>query len=79
MYRADTPDDGGGGGINDGGNLPQPSKMVSWFHGWRWLVPHEQGGIMKTTLDLPDKLIREAKLRAVLQGRTLRDLVAEYL
>ena len=37
------------------------------------------GGIMKTTLDLPDELIREAKLRAVLQGRTLRDLVAEYL
>ena len=34
---------------------------------------------MKTTLDLPDELIREAKLRAVLQGRTLRDLVAEYL
>jgi plasmid stability protein len=34
---------------------------------------------MKTTLDLPDELIRAAKLRAVSQGRTLRDLVAEYL
>jgi plasmid stability protein len=34
---------------------------------------------MKTTLDLPDELIRAAKLRAVAQGRTLRDLVSEYL
>lgn len=34
---------------------------------------------MKTTLDLPDELIREVKLRAVIQGRTLRDLVADYL
>jgi len=34
---------------------------------------------MKTTLDLPDELIREVKLRAVVQGRTLRDLVADFL
>ena len=34
---------------------------------------------MKTTLDLPDELMREVKLRAVIQGRTLRDLVAEFL
>ena len=34
---------------------------------------------MKTTLDLPDELIREVKLRAVVQGRTVRDLVAEFL
>jgi plasmid stability protein len=34
---------------------------------------------MKTTLDLPDELIRAAKLRAVSQGRTLRELVSEYL
>lgn len=34
---------------------------------------------MKTTLDLPDELIREVKLRAVIQGRTLRDLVADLL
>ena len=34
---------------------------------------------MKTTLDLPDELIRAAKLRAVSQGRTLRDLVSDYL
>ena len=34
---------------------------------------------MKTTLDLPEELIREAKLRAVMQGRTLRELVADFL
>jgi hypothetical protein len=34
---------------------------------------------MKTTLDLPDELVRQAKLRAVMQGRTLRDLVADFL
>ncbi|MDD5029357.1 MAG: hypothetical protein PHH58_07640 [Rhodoferax sp.] len=34
---------------------------------------------MKTTLDLPDELVRQMKLRAVTQGRTLRDLVADFL
>ena len=34
---------------------------------------------MKTTLDLPDELIRSIKLRAVREDRTLKDLVAELL
>ena len=34
---------------------------------------------MKTTLDLPDELVREMKLRAVVQGRTVKDLAAELL
>jgi hypothetical protein len=34
---------------------------------------------MKTTLDLPDEIVREMKLRAVMQGRTLRDLATEFL
>ena len=34
---------------------------------------------MKTTLDLPDDLVREMKLQAVMQGRTLRDLAADFL
>ena len=34
---------------------------------------------MKTTLELPDELIRAVKLRAVMQGRTLKELVAEFL
>jgi plasmid stability protein len=45
------------------------------------LASHIAGmlGPMKTTLDLPDDLVREVKLRAVLQRRTVKDLVAELL
>jgi plasmid stability protein len=34
---------------------------------------------MKTTLDLPDDLIREIKLKAVHEGRKLKDAMAELL
>ena len=34
---------------------------------------------MKTTLDLPDELVCEMKLQAVIQGRTLHDLAADFL
>lgn len=34
---------------------------------------------MRTTLDLPDDLLREAKIAAVRRGSTLRDLVAAAL
>lgn len=34
---------------------------------------------MKTTLDLPEELVHEVKLRAVIQRRTVKDLVAEFL
>jgi len=34
---------------------------------------------MKTTVDLPETLLREAKATAARQGRSLRDLVAEAL
>jgi plasmid stability protein len=34
---------------------------------------------MKTTLDLPDELVRAVKLRAVSQGRPMKDLVADML
>ena len=34
---------------------------------------------MKTTLDLPEDLIHEVKLRALHQRRTVKDLVAECL
>ena len=34
---------------------------------------------MKTTLDLPDSLVRDIKLRAVLEGRKLKDVVADLL
>ena len=34
---------------------------------------------MKTTVDLPDDLVREVKLRAVYEGRKLKDMVAEIV
>jgi plasmid stability protein len=34
---------------------------------------------MKTTLELPDDLMRTIKLRAVREDRTLKDLIAELL
>ena len=34
---------------------------------------------MRTTLDLPDPLFRELKVRAARQGRKLKELVAAYL
>ncbi len=34
---------------------------------------------MKTTLEIPDDLFREAKARAALEGRKLKDLVADGL
>ncbi len=34
---------------------------------------------MKTTLDLPEDLLREVKLRAVHEGKKLKDITAEIL
>lgn len=34
---------------------------------------------MKTTLVLPDHLVRQVKQRALQQGRTLKELVADYI
>ena len=34
---------------------------------------------MKTTLDLPDHLMRQVKQRAVQQGRPIKELVADYI
>jgi plasmid stability protein len=39
----------------------------------------QQNGFMKTTLDLPEDLVREIKLRAVHHGQKLKDAVAELL
>ena len=36
-------------------------------------------GMMKTTLDLPDDLVKEIKLRAVHEGKKLKDAMAELL
>ena len=34
---------------------------------------------MKTTLDLPDALVKQVKIRAVREGRKLKDAVADLL
>ena len=34
---------------------------------------------MKTTLDLPDDLMRAIKIRAAEEGRKMKDIVAEFL
>jgi hypothetical protein len=34
---------------------------------------------MKTTLDLPDSLVKQVKLRALLEGRKFKDAVADLL
>jgi hypothetical protein len=34
---------------------------------------------MKTTLNIPDSIIRDAKLRAIQEGKTLTDLLVEGL
>ena len=36
-------------------------------------------GEMKTTLDLPDALVKQVKLRAVREGKKLKDAVADLL
>ncbi len=34
---------------------------------------------MRTTIELPDELFREAKIKAIQRGVTLRELVAEFI
>jgi hypothetical protein len=36
-------------------------------------------GLMKTTLELPDELMRRVKLRAVLRHQKLKDVIAQLL
>ena len=34
---------------------------------------------MRTTIDLPEELLRQAKIRAVATGTTLKDLITRYV
>src|SRR5436190_24165009 len=38
-----------------------------------------ESGFMKTTLDLPDALMREVKIRAVHERKKLKDAIAEFI
>ena len=40
---------------------------------------NQENGYMKTTLDLPDALVKQVKLRALHEGRKLKDAVADLL
>ena len=42
-------------------------------------LENQQDGDMETTLDLPNDLVREIKLRAVNEGRKLKDVAADLL
>ena len=42
-------------------------------------LENQQNGHMKTTLDLPNDLVREIKLRAVDEGKELKDVVADLI
>jgi hypothetical protein len=62
----------------------EPATYVSRtkFEPWRSLTFGAGKHIsifMRTTLDLPDDLMKRAKIAAVKRGSTLRDLVAEGL
>ena len=43
------------------------------------MLGNQQNGKMKTTLDLPDALVKQVKLRALHEGRKLKDAVADLL
>jgi hypothetical protein len=42
-------------------------------------LENQQSGRVKTTLDLPNDLVREVKLRAVNEGRKLKDVISDLL
>jgi hypothetical protein len=47
---------------------PFDSKLGSW-----------EAGCMKTTLDLPNELVREIKLKAAHEGRKIKDVAADLI
>jgi plasmid stability protein len=40
---------------------------------------NQQNGFMKTTVELPDALVKQVKVRALQEGRKLKDAVADLL
>ena len=42
-------------------------------------LENQQAGSVKTTLDLPNDLVREVKLRAVNEGKKLKEVISDLL
>ncbi len=55
------------------------SEVVVEIHSICFFLVLWKFGFMKTTLEIPDDLFREAKAKAALEGRKLKDVVAEGL
>jgi len=55
-------------------NLTPNANLLSAINPYLWYY-----GNMKTTLELPDDLMREIKIRAVNEDRKLKDAIAELL
>lgn len=63
-------------------SLPDGQQSVYTFHHHAKVdskLVNQENGNMKTTLDLPDALVKQVKLRAVHEGRKLKDAVADLL
>lgn len=61
--------------------MPGPGNRLAGYV-FCWLAARLEYGrfaAMKTTLDLPDHLVRQAKQRALQQGCSLKELVAEFI
>jgi hypothetical protein len=52
---------------------------ISPFHQLDRKLANQQNGSMKTTVDLPETLLRRVKLRALRDGRKLKDTMAELI
>lgn len=42
-------------------------------------MPTHKDAFMRTTIDMPDELLRQLKVRAALDGVTLKELVTRYV
>lgn len=64
--------------LEHGGSREDPGfvDIVLSFDG---RLQKQQPRNVKTTLDLPDDLVREAKLRAVHEGKKLKDVISELI
>lgn len=61
-------------------SLHPPVGLIDRRPGEKMPGQEKHKGIdMRTTLDLPDELLKRAKIAAIERGMTLRDLVAEGL